>query len=200
MKPILLFLILMILTVNIPADELGYRKQTMDAVVLVDDRFSTSDLIEDWVVDAGGYLLSRLEERIVLRIPSGKLEELSRFLVSATREVVSVEQKTEDISQQVLESEAGIRSKEELFRQALGLIDDSDYTSTLQIESEILSILKDLENHKGYLALLHAESRMARVQIDYTIEEETLPQDIPSSFPWINIVDYYQLLYEFRSR
>jgi len=77
------------------------------------------------------------------------------------------------------------------------LIDESDFSTTMEIESEILSILRDIESLKGTLGKLRAESQLARVQVDFAIEEEKLPEGLPSSFPWINLADFYRLMYEF---
>jgi len=175
----------------------NFTRQTLDGVILVEDRFEAADGIEAWVDRNGGYLLSRIEDRLVLRVPSKALDEFVDFLESFAEEIIQIQQKTEDISQSLLEIEAGIRSKQELFEQALVLMDQSDLSTTLEIESEILSILEDIEGLKGKLKKLQGESALARVQIDFTLEEEKLPESLPSSFPWINVVDFYLLMDEF---
>ncbi len=174
------------------------RRQTLNTVILVADRFEAADDLEEWVESNGGYLLSRLEDRLILRVPSPVLDEFVDFLETVADEIIEIQQKTEEISQSLLEAEAGIRSKKELFEKALTLIDQTDLSTTLEIESEILSILKDIEGLKGRYRKLLGEVALARVQVDFTLQEEKLPENLPSAFPWINVVDFYLLMQEFQ--
>ena len=173
------------------------RRQTLDTVILVADRFEAADELEEWVESNGGYLLSRLEDRLILRVPSPVLDDFVDFLETVADEIIEIQQKTEEISQSLLEAEAGIRSKKELFEKALTLIDQTDLSTTLEIESEILSILRDIEGLKGRYRKLLGEVALARVQVDFTLQEEKLPENLPSAFPWINVVDFYLLMQEF---
>jgi len=173
------------------------RRQTLDTVILVADRFEAADELEEWVESNGGYLLSRLEDRLILRVPSPVLDEFVDFLETVADEIIQIQQETEEISQNLLEAEAGIRSKKELFEKALTLIDQTDLSTTLEIESEILSILRDIEGLKGRYRKLLGEVALARVQVDFTLQEEKLPENLPSAFPWINVVDFYLLMQEF---
>jgi hypothetical protein len=178
--------------------ETGHKRQTLDAVALVDDRFETADKLEAWVEANGGYLVSRLEDRLILRVPSAALEKFVDYLETTADELIQVQQQTEDISQSLLEAEAGIRSKTELFGKALTLIDQTDLATTLEMESEVLSILTDLEGLRGQYRKLLGEVELARVQVDFRLREEKLPENLPSSFAWINAVDFYLLMQEFQ--
>jgi hypothetical protein len=172
----------------------------LDAVILVADRFEAAEGIEKWVDTHGGYLISRLEDRLLLRVPTTALDGFVQFLESAADEIIRVVQRTDDNGQTLLETEAGIHSKQELFERSLALIDKTDLKTTLEIEAEILSILGDLEELKGKRQKLLAEARLARVQIDFRLEQETLPERLPSAFPWVNAVDFYSLMQEFERK
>ena len=78
------------------------------------------------------------------------------------------------------------------------LIDQTDLATTLEMESEVLSILQDIERLRGQYRKLVGEVSLARVQVDFTLQEQKLPENLPSSFPWINIVDFYRLMAEFQ--
>jgi len=189
--------VLLVLILPAAHPETGNKRQTLDAVALVEDRFETADDLEAWVEANGGYLVSRLEERLILRVPSAALERFVDFLETTADDLIRVQQKTEDISQSLLETEAGIRSKKELFDKALTLIDQTDLATTLEMESEVLSILTDLEALRGQYRKLLGEVELARVQVDFRLQEEKLPENLPSSFVWINAVDFYSLMQEF---
>jgi len=173
------------------------RRQTLDAVILVTDQFKTADAIEEWVDLNKGYLVSRLEDELILRIPSEVLEEFVAFLEETADDVVEIKQQTENIGQDILEAEAGIKSKTELFERALKLIDQTDLATTLKMEQEVLSILREIEELKGTYRKLTGEMKLARVSVAFTMEDEQLPENLPSAFIWINWVDFYLLMNEF---
>ncbi len=196
---IILSIMILSLLAQLPAfAETSNRRQTMDAVILLEDRFDTADKLEEWVDDNGGYLLSRVEDELILRVPSEKLEAFVDILESIADDVIQIRQMTEDIGQDILEAEAGIKSKTELFDRALVLIDQTDLSTTLEIEREVLSILRDIENLQGRYRKLLGEVELARVTVAFTLEEESLPQNLPSTFKWINAVDFYILMRDFQ--
>jgi len=184
---------------GVPGDS-GRRRQTLDAVILVSDRFDAADQLEQWVDTGGGYLVSRKEDALILRVPSEEVESFVSFLDDVADEVVQVRQETIDIGQELLEAEAGIKSKTELFDRALTLIDETDLETTLEIEREVLSILQDIEQLQGRYRMLLSEVELALVNVHFTLEEETIPQNLPSAFAWINAVDFYGMMQEYQRR
>jgi hypothetical protein len=195
-RSFLVIVITLSLASPIAVCESSTKRQTLDAVILVGNRFEVADKLEQWVESNGGYLISRLEDRLILRVPSPTLDKIVDFLETVADDIIQIQQKTEDISQQLLEAEAGIKSKNELFEKALTLIDQTDLSTTLEIESEILSILEDIEGLKGSYRKLLGEVALGRVQVDFTLQQEKLPENLPSSSPLINAVDFYLLMRE----
>ena len=189
--------ILLLMVGSVGWGENTTRRQSLEAVALVSDRFEAADALERWLDERGGYLISRLEEELILRVPSEMLEAFVDHLETVADEVIQIQQVTFDIGQDILEAQAGIRSKSELFERALALIDQTDLTTTLEIEREVLSILQDVERLEGRYRMLLSEVELARVVVSFTMEEEKLPQNLPSAFPWINMVDFYILMDEF---
>ena len=196
-KRIVLLVLIASLCCAVASAQAGNRKQTLEAVALVADPFEMADILEDWVDSSGGYLVSRLEEEVILRVPSDMLDEFVSMLETEADEIIQIQQRTEDISQPLLEAQAGIRSKTELFNRALTLIDETDLATTLEIEREILSILRDIERLEGTFRKLTGEIDLALVEVAFTLEEEKLPENLPSAFAWINRVDFYLLMAEF---
>jgi len=189
--------ILLLMVGSVGWGENTTRRQSLEAVALVSDRFEAADALERWLDERGGYLISRLEEELILRVPSEMLEAFVDHLETVADEVIQIQLETFDIGQDILEAQAGIRSKSELFERALALIDQTDLTTTLEIEREVLSILQDVERLEGRYRMLLSEVELARVVVSFTMEEEKLPQNLPSAFPWINMVDFYILMDEF---
>jgi len=67
---------------------------------------------------------------------------------------------------------------------------------TLAIEREVHALLQEIEKLKGTLRKLNTDRRLARGEIYLSFMEKSLPQDIPSSFEWVNTVDFYNLMQE----
>jgi Domain of unknown function (DUF4349) len=192
----LFILISLIDSITLSAETVN-NLQTLETVILVSDRFETADDLEIWVGNNGGYLISRSRDQVILRVPGEILGHFIDFLETIAEEIVKIEQQSEDISTDLLEMEAGIRSKEELFNQAVELFDQSDFSTTFEIESEIHAILNDIEKLKGRYRKLLGEGSLARIRIDFRLQEEKVPDNLPSAFHWINTVDFYQLMEQF---
>ncbi len=69
-----------------------------------------------------------------------------------------------------------------------------DVDGTLAIEQEVVQILAEIEGLKGRLRKLNVDRVFSRGEIYLSFMEETIPEDIPSSFGWINTVDFYRFM------
>ena len=96
-----------------------------------------------------------------------------------------------DLREDLLGVRSGIRSREEILQRNLAFLDRADVKGTLAIEREVMALLREIEGLKGRLRRLEADRMMALARIDLTFLEQTLPEDIPSSFGWINGVSFY---------
>jgi hypothetical protein len=65
---------------------------------------------------------------------------------------------------------------------------------TLSIEREIAGLIDEIEQLKGRLRKLVNDTAYARAEIQLAFMQKTLPHDIPSSFKWINGIDFYRFM------
>jgi hypothetical protein len=192
-------LVLLALALLLPTG-LGAEENTLhhsvQVQILVADPEQAGDRIEGWTETQGGYLLEKSSERVVLRLPQARLPQLRAFLESLSEDLLTYAPQAEDLRQQLSEARSGLRSREDILKRNLALLDQADAAGTLAIERELLSLIEEVERLKARLAALSLDQKYARAEIALSFRESPLPKDIPSSFGWINQVSFYALVEE----
>jgi hypothetical protein len=192
LKPLLFFLAVMMLVVcAVPVYGADYMYHQYRTTILVTDPEHSADLIIEWVEDGGGYYTYKSQEIVVLRVPAEKTGSLRGYLEQISEAVVEVSVQSRDLREQIVTLRSRIKSGEEVLRRNLQYLDRADVEGTLAIEREIRSLLTELESFKGSLRKLETDRRYAYFEVVLSFQEQTLPQDIPSSFVWINTIDFY---------
>ena len=172
----------------------NYLFQRIGAVILVVDPEHAADVLTRWIEDEGGYYLHRSEERVTLRIPYQEIGSLRVYMESIAEEVIKVELEAQDLREDILRLRSGLEAREEILKKNLSYIDKTDVKGTLAIEREIRLLVEEIESHKGRLRKLETDRQFALGEIKLSFKEQTLPEDIPSSFEWINTIDFYRFM------
>jgi hypothetical protein len=173
-----------------------YLHQQLNATLLVADPDLVAERIAEWAEAAGGYFLVKSSTQVVIRFPSAKMDELREFVKTIAEEVVTLTSKATDLREQFLEIQAGIASREEMLRNTLNFLDRADIKGTLAIEKEVITLLKEVEELKGKLRKIYVDRLYALATINLNYFQQSIPQDIPSSFEWINHIDFYKFIQE----
>ncbi len=188
-------LIFLSFPVSLPGTE-NYLSHSINAVILVSDAGHAADSLTTWVEKSGGYYTFKSRDRVALRIPYQEIGGLRSYLENIAEEVVKIELQAQDLRESILQTRSGLRAREEILEQNLQYIDKTDVKGTLAIEREVLRLVTEIEGLKGRLRKLETDRRFARGEIFLSFQEQTLPEDIPSSFDWINSVDFYRFMEE----
>jgi hypothetical protein len=181
---------------NQTADGENYLYQNIEATVLVVDPDQAAEALELWVEQNGGYTLLKSSDRVILRLPFEGIPQLRNTLQELSEDILDLSPQSLDLREQILEAQAKINSREEVLRQSLALLDQADVQGTLAIEKEILTLIEEIEQLKGTLQKLNLDRTFSRAEISLRYLEQTLPENIPSSFDWINSVDFYSFVYQ----
>jgi hypothetical protein len=163
----------------------------MGVQILVADPEGTAGRLAEWAEGRGGYYTYKSTELLVLRVPMDQLEALRVLAEGEAEQVVSIGFEAQDLREGIVSATSGIRSREEILEKNLSYLDRADVAGTLAIEREITRLLQEIEALKGRLNMLVHDTRYARAEIQLSFMEQTLPHDIPSSFQWINSIDFY---------
>ncbi|MBA7479003.1 hypothetical protein ES707_14434 [subsurface metagenome] len=191
----MLFLTAIVLTgLTQAAEGENYLYQNIEATVLVVDPDKAAESLELWVEQTGGYTLLKSSDQVILRLPFERIPQLRATLRELSEDILEISPQSQDLREQILEAQAKINSREEVLRQSLALLDQADVQGTLAIEKEILTLIDEIEQLKGTLQKLNIDRTFSRAEISLRYLEQTLPENIPSSFDWINSVDFYSFI------
>jgi hypothetical protein len=172
----------------------GYLYQNIEATVLVADPERAADALEQWVEQVGGYALLKASDRVILRLPFQRIPQLRDTLQELSEDILELSPRSQDLREAILETRAKITSREEVLRRNLAMLDRADVEGTLAIEKEILTLIEEIEALKATLQKLNQDRSFSRAEISLQYLEQSLPQNIPSSFGWINSVDFYSFI------
>jgi hypothetical protein len=187
--------IICLLSVQAVAEE-NYLHHGIQATILVADVDRSIDRLSLWADEAGGYLLFKSSDVVIFRFPYTKVGSLRGFLEDISETVVELSLQAQDLRESILGIQSGIRSREEILQQNLQYIDQTDVEGTLAIEKEVMQLLTEIEQLKGKLRKLTVDRAYALAQVNLRILGQSLPTDIPSSFGWINTIDFYTFVDE----
>jgi hypothetical protein len=191
-----LFLFLLLGAGIITASEENYLHQQLEATLLVAEPDLVADKIAQWAESSGGYFLVKSTAKVIIRFPWGKMDELREFLKKISEEVVTLLNKATDLRESFLEIQSGISSRQEMLANTLGFLDRADIKGTLAIEKEVINLLKEIEELKIKLRKIYIDRAYALATIHLNFFQQSIPQDIPSSFGWINSLDFYTFIKE----
>ncbi len=178
----------------LPAAGQNYLHQRVTATILVADPDLAADRLEGWVERSGGYVLLKSSDRVVFRVPFERTSRLEEILERLADEVVTISPQSLDLREQILQAEAGINSRREVLARTLALLSAADTAGTLAIEKEILALVEEIERLEGTLQKLNLDRAFSLVEVALNTLRQSLPESIPSSFEWINGVDFYEFI------
>jgi len=193
-KLILSFVIILFLVSALSAQSaLSHRVRA--SVLVADPESAVSELIA-WAEKTQGYYLYSSSEIVVLRFPSEYTAELRPFLLDISEYLVEYIPEAYDQGDEIVNLESGIRSREEILQRNLDYLDKADVMGTLAIEREVMQLLSEIESMKGRLKKIRQDIRYGYAEIYLSFQQQSLPSSIPSSFSWINTLDFYDFMRE----
>ena len=167
---------------------------TIWAEILVDDGEDAGQDLVQWVEDAGGYYTLRSLEMVRLRVPSNLVPDLRSELAAYARDLLSYNPSSSDRREERVNLEATITSREEALARLLEFVGEADAAGLVTFEREINETLSALETAKGRLRELENSVAYALVEVYFTTVGRSIPQNLPSSFAWLNTVGLERFL------
>ena len=172
----------------------NYLHHRIRATILVADPDKAADEIAAWAEAAGGYYLLKSSDEVLIRFPYQAMGELRKTLEKIAEDVIEISPEAFDLREDILGLESGIRSREEILKKNTSYISEADVEGTLAIEQEIIKLLSEVESLKGKLRKLNVDRLYSIGRVSLKFMEQSIPEDIPSSFAWINTVDFYRFM------
>jgi hypothetical protein len=194
LRRVLLLVSLAFIALSSPLSAENFLHHTLNATILVADPEATAERVASWAEKAGGYYLLKSTDTVVIRFPYQEMGNLRAYLEEIADEVIEISPSAVDLRESILGLRSGIKSREEILQRNLSYVDDADVDGTLAIEQEVVQILAEIEGLKGRLRKLDVDRVFSRAEVYLSFMEETIPEEIPSSFSWINTVDFYRFM------
>jgi regulator of replication initiation timing len=194
-RALILLSIICLFSVQVVAED-NYLHHRVQATILVADVDPAIETLARWADEAGGYILYKSSDRVIFRFPYAEVGRLRDFLQNISETIVELSLEAQDLRESIMGIQSGIRSREEILEQNLMYIDQTDVEGTLAIEQEVMQLLTEIEQLKGKLQKLTVDRTYALAQVNLRILGQSLPTDIPSSFGWINTIDFYRFMEE----
>ncbi len=143
-----------------------------------------------------GHPMLMTDAELVLKVPPASLPELLELLASSGT-VLGKSLQRADLTDEIAQLEARLKSKREVLQRMRGFIDDSNVQATLRIERTMTQLVQELESVKGELAVQRERARFATVQVSFQYFQHGRITYVNSPFAWLNEVDLDVFLREF---
>ena len=172
----------------------NYMYFNYNASLLVFDPEAVQEKILDWAESQGGSFIYRADDMLQMRVPWKEASGLREFLTGMDIDILEFNQNASDMREEILQLKSRIKSREEILAKNLALIDKADTEGTLAIEQEVVRLISEIETMKGRLTKLEYDRRMAYLIIYFNFKQTGSPENIDSSFSWLNQLDMYNFL------
>ncbi len=162
--------------------------------LLVFDPEAVQNRILDWADNEGGNFIYLADDCLLMRVPWQAASGLRELLTGMDLDILAFNQNATDMREEILQLKSGIKSREEILTQNLALIDKADTKGTLAIEQEVVSLISEIETMKGRLNKLEYDRQMAYLNVSFNFKQSARPENVDSSFNWLNQLDMYEFL------
>ena len=169
---------------------------SVEAEILVNDADTAGERLESWSKEVGGFVLYLSNKRFVARVPIQRIEAIRPALEDRSERIVSYSRESRNVREEVATLEAGLSARKEILDRNLELLDQADVEGTLAIEKEINKLMTEIENMTGRLRKLRTELSFPLVTVELGFRSQSIPENLPSSFDWINTMDFYRFVGE----
>lgn len=171
---------------------------SIEAELIVSDREAAGVRLAEWAEAEGGFFVHRSLERVVIRFPDTEVSAFRALLQEEAESVTRYNPSAQNVAEQLRSVRSSIAALEETLATTRSYLDQSDLSGTLALERELRDLLSQLEELKSRRAELNSKRRFARAEVALSTRSRTIPDDIPSSFDWLERVDLYRFLEESR--
>jgi hypothetical protein len=174
----------------------NFLRFTVNATLIVYDPETVQEKIISWLSANGGFFIVKSDELLSVRFPTGKLADFTALLENLGDEIKEFRQESEDVRESLLAFSSGIRSREEMLSRNAALFDRASVKDTLEIEKELVLLVKEIEELKGKLKKIENDRKNVSASIAFSFKKSPIPEKKPSSFGWINSLDFYRFKQE----
>jgi hypothetical protein len=174
------------------AEMIIYTAQITMAVYQVETSLAT---VEKVAHDLNGYLASRNDNGITIRVPRDTFEEAIRR-VALTGDVVHKQVDAEDVTDEFVDSEVRVKNLRAMRDRLVELLRSAAVKDALEIEKELGRITQEIERIEGRLKLLRDKLAYSTITVTFQARGDAALRDQPLRlpFPWLSELGLPRLL------
>lgn len=169
-----------------PQPDVKNRKVVINSnfSLLVKDVTGVVDMIKEKTLSMAGYMvntnISRTEfgenATLQIRVPSGKVEEMSKYLRSVAVKVVSENVDGQDITDQYIDIERRLGDLESQRARILAILDKATTVEEmLNVQQALDQIQNQIDSYKGQLQYMDGTTKTSKLTIYISTDELGLP-------------------------
>jgi hypothetical protein len=136
------------------------------------------------------------QQKLIIRLPIVQLYLFSQ-VIEKMGVVVDKQLVRSDLTQELKQLEAGIKSKREILDQLQKLIAVADMANTLEIERQMRLMIRELEELQGRMRTQFDQTELATIEVSFTLPERQTVNQKLSSIPILNDLSVDALLRRF---
>jgi hypothetical protein len=153
------------------------------AVYLVDQAISQVEAIAK---DSGGFLSSRGDNQIVIRVPRSRFQA-ALAAIEKTGDVLHRDVRAEDVTDAYMDLEVRIKNARAMRDQLAALLQKANVKEALEIERELGRVTEELERMEGQLKLLRDKIAYSTITVTYAARGSTIQANkVRLPFPWLS--------------
>jgi hypothetical protein len=152
------------------------------------------DKIEKSAIKKGGYLVTRFESGIKVRVPVDKFEAaVDEFLKLG--DVISHEVTTKDVTAEYTDLEIRIKNAVVVRQRLEDLLSRAqNVEEALKVERELRRLTEELEVMKGRIKLLQELSSYSTITVTFSERTSEIRSRVALPFPWLRELGLHRLL------
>ncbi len=161
------------------------------AVYLVDQAIGQ---VEQIAKDNGGFLSSRGDNQIVIRVPRSRFQA-ALAAVEKTGDVLHRDVRAEDVTDAYMDLEVRIKNARAMRDQLAALLLKANVKEALEIERELGRVTEELERMEGQMKLLKDKLAYSTITVTYAARGSTIEANkVRLPFPWLSQLGLPSLL------
>lgn len=150
--------------------------------------------VEKIAKDFGGYLASRGDNKIEIRVPRERFNEALKA-VEGTGDVLHRDVQASDVTDQYVDMESRLRNAKVIRARLQALLERAAVKEALEIERELGRVSQEIEVLEGKLKLLRDKVAFSTITVQYAPKAQALQKTaFALPFPWLSQLGLPNLL------
>jgi hypothetical protein len=153
------------------------------------------DAVERLARDLGGYLSSRQDASITVRIPRDRFDEMLGR-VQKLGDVTHRDIKAQDVTDEYVDLQARLKNAYAIRDKLTELLSKAAVKDAIEIEKELGRVTEEIERMEGKMKLLRDQIAFSTVTVNFTpiAPEQVHDSSLLTPFPWLQQLGLQSLL------